>query len=86
MTFRDKKDDSFYIKPLSDLREVGDHFMLVPKMLNCPVHDVEACLEEVGMYALGPQVPIQNGLADLMEYSVMNKSVSGSMTQHQSSP
>ncbi len=55
---------------LSDPREVADHFVLVPKVLICPVHDVDACLEEVGMYALGPQVLIQNSLADLLECSV----------------
>ena len=56
--------------PLSDPREVADHFVQVPKVLNCPVHDMDACLEEVGMYALGPQVLIQNSLADLLEYLV----------------
>ncbi len=38
-------------------------------MLNHPVHNVDACLEEVGMYALGPQVLIQNSLAEFLEYS-----------------
>ena len=70
MTFGDKKEDSFYIMPLPDPREVADHFVPVPKVLNHPVYDMDACLEEVGMYALGPQVPIQNSLADLLEYLV----------------
>ena len=70
MTFSDKKEDSFYIMPLLDPREVADHFVPVPKVLNCPVHDVDAHLEEVGMYALGPQVSIQNSLANLLECSV----------------
>ncbi len=70
MTFNDKKEDSFHIMPLSDPREAADCFVPVPKVLNDPVHDVDACLEEVGMYALGPRVLIQNSLADLLECSV----------------
>ncbi len=70
MTLSDKKEDSFYVMPLLDPREVGDCFVPVPKVLNCPVHDVDIHLEEVGMYMLGPQVPIQNSLADLLECSV----------------
>ncbi len=70
MTFGDKKEDSFYIMPLSDPREVADCFVLVPKVLNHPIHNVDAYLEGVGMYALGLQVLIQNSLADLLECSV----------------
>ena len=72
MTFGNKKEDSFYIMPLLNPREVVDHFVPVPKVLNHPIHDVDVCLEEVGIYVLGPQVPNQNSLADLLECSVID--------------
>ncbi len=66
------QDDSSFIKPLSDPCLIQDNFVIMPKVLNRPVGDVQEWLDETGLYATGPQVLLQENLSRLMECSVVD--------------
>ncbi len=66
------KDNSFYIKPLHDPHLVQDSFVVMLSTLNKPVTDVQDCLDETGLYVTSPPMLLQEILASLMEYSVVD--------------
>ncbi len=56
-------DDLQYVTPLSNPNEVGMQFAPVPKILNCPVVDSTAHLDEVGMVQTSGEMPLEDCLA-----------------------
>ena len=62
-----KDGDPEYVTPLHDPREIWDAYVTMPKVFNKPVVSPEDRLEELGMEALSPSLPIQNHLADLLQ-------------------
>ena len=60
-------DDSTYLEQFKHPLEVQDHCILIPQVLNRPVQDIGAHLEEIGMHACGTRVPLHHILACLLE-------------------
>ncbi len=66
------KEDPLYIQPLCDPCETQSCYVIMPKILNRPVHDVNDCLQEIGMYATGPRMLIQDNLALLQQCTTVD--------------
>ncbi len=62
-------DDSTYLEQFKHPLEVQDCYIPIPQVLNRPIQDIGAHLEEIGMHACGTRVPLHHILACLLEYT-----------------
>ena len=63
---KDSSTDSKYIKQFCNLLETQDNFITIPGVLNDLVHDLEGCLDEIGLVPTSNVKPLQELFAEIL--------------------